>query len=343
MCRRPGQRQDALDQSALAVINEENMARREFSTAVAEAALIQCRRHCCVCDRWCGAKMIIHHIEGHEDNTDENALPVCFDCHAEIVSYNETHPLGRKFNASELRRVREITYAKYSPPANPSPSGANEYGRGFYDGVTWEQNRATTAEIWRFLSSYGDFAIEILIMFGAKNTASMTNETMMLENIETGTMVTQHQGHCGAWCAGKIAGFWNVDVDQEVLFLTKKGMLFRDYVHAQPELLTQYNQLDVFWREVSSEYRSRDKFIKPSGRRELDLPAGITNALSGEIGSIIRCDNIPEKKFILREVHPTWIELTNIDNGDVMRIEAGNIQDSRKDHQSGEMILSIVT
>ena len=30
-------------------------------------------------------------------------LPVCFDCHAEIHSYNDRHPKGRKFTADELK------------------------------------------------------------------------------------------------------------------------------------------------------------------------------------------------------------------------------------------------
>jgi len=32
----------------------------------------------------------------------ENAIPVCFECHAEIHSYNDDHPRGRKFTAGEL-------------------------------------------------------------------------------------------------------------------------------------------------------------------------------------------------------------------------------------------------
>lgn len=33
----------------------------------------------------------------------ENAIPVCFECHAEIHSYNDKHPRGRKFTPRELR------------------------------------------------------------------------------------------------------------------------------------------------------------------------------------------------------------------------------------------------
>lgn len=37
----------------------------------------------------------------------ENAIPVCFDCHAEIHSYNDRHPRGRKFRPEELRAHKE--------------------------------------------------------------------------------------------------------------------------------------------------------------------------------------------------------------------------------------------
>jgi hypothetical protein len=50
--------------------------------------------------------MELDHIEqkggGGSDNID-NAIPVCFECHAEIHSYNDKHPRGRKFRPEELR------------------------------------------------------------------------------------------------------------------------------------------------------------------------------------------------------------------------------------------------
>ena len=32
-----------------------------------------------------------------------NAIPLCFDCHAEVHAYNDRHPRGRKFQPEELR------------------------------------------------------------------------------------------------------------------------------------------------------------------------------------------------------------------------------------------------
>jgi len=49
---------------------------------------------------------IIPASEGGPDTID-NAIPVCFECHAEIHSYNDNHPRGRKFLPNELRAHKE--------------------------------------------------------------------------------------------------------------------------------------------------------------------------------------------------------------------------------------------
>ena len=72
--------------------------------------LARCRRRCCICHQFCGVKIETDHIEPTaEGGMDDiiNAIPVCFSCHAEIHSYNDRHPRGRKFTASELRRHKE--------------------------------------------------------------------------------------------------------------------------------------------------------------------------------------------------------------------------------------------
>jgi hypothetical protein len=72
--------------------------------------LVRCHRRCCICHRYCGVKIELDHIiprrEGGPDEID-NAIPVCFECHAEIHSYDDQHPRGRKFRPEELRLHRE--------------------------------------------------------------------------------------------------------------------------------------------------------------------------------------------------------------------------------------------
>jgi hypothetical protein len=72
--------------------------------------LVEVKRRCCICYRFCGCKIETDHIvPGAECGTDEidNAIPVCFECHAEIHSYNDSHPRGRKFLPEELRAHKE--------------------------------------------------------------------------------------------------------------------------------------------------------------------------------------------------------------------------------------------
>jgi hypothetical protein len=75
-----------------------------------EILLAACHRRCCICHRFCGVKIETDHIEqAAEGDSDkiENAIPVCFECHAEIHSYNDKHPRGRKFTPDELRHHKE--------------------------------------------------------------------------------------------------------------------------------------------------------------------------------------------------------------------------------------------
>lgn len=74
-----------------------------FPEAQVAQLLADCKRHCCVCLRWCGSRIHLHHIhpraEGGRDDID-NAIPVCLDCHAEIESRSN---MGRHFSQAELR------------------------------------------------------------------------------------------------------------------------------------------------------------------------------------------------------------------------------------------------
>jgi hypothetical protein len=77
-----------------------------FKRSEADGLLVACHRRCCVCHRFCGFKMELHHIDQRsesEDDSIENAIPLCFECHAEVQLYNDNHPRGRKFHPDELR------------------------------------------------------------------------------------------------------------------------------------------------------------------------------------------------------------------------------------------------
>ena len=86
-----------------------------FPKGVADKALIACGRHCCICHEFCGTKMNLHHIKqvaGGGEDTFDNCIPLCFDCHSDVGSYNPNHPLGRKYSEAELKGHRDNWYAK---------------------------------------------------------------------------------------------------------------------------------------------------------------------------------------------------------------------------------------
>lgn len=81
-----------------------------FPPREAERLLAESRRRCCICYRFCGVKIELDHIEPRSENGPdeiENAIPVCFECHAEIHLYNDSHPRGRKYRPVELRLHKE--------------------------------------------------------------------------------------------------------------------------------------------------------------------------------------------------------------------------------------------
>ena len=57
--------------------------------------------------------MECHHIIPSEKggtDTDDNCIPLCFDCHADVQHYNDKHPKGTKFFPEELKARRDEWY-----------------------------------------------------------------------------------------------------------------------------------------------------------------------------------------------------------------------------------------
>ena len=84
-----------------------------FDLAVKTAMFIRCNRRCCLCNKQCGINIEAAHIideASSGSNEEENGIPLCFDCHQEIGSYNNMHPRGNKFRPDELRARRNQIY-----------------------------------------------------------------------------------------------------------------------------------------------------------------------------------------------------------------------------------------
>lgn len=81
-----------------------------FSTKDRDEAMVRSARRCCVCRRYNGVGVEVHHIVQPKDggpDTLDNAIVLCFDCHMAAGHYNADHPRGTKFKPSELRRLRD--------------------------------------------------------------------------------------------------------------------------------------------------------------------------------------------------------------------------------------------
>jgi hypothetical protein len=100
-----------------------------FSKRVKEEALVKSNRCCCVCHEFAGRNVNIHHIIPESNggsNTLNNAIVLCFRCHAEVGHYNPNHPLGLKYSPSELRKHRDAWWKycqSYKKELRPEDNG----------------------------------------------------------------------------------------------------------------------------------------------------------------------------------------------------------------------------
>ena len=84
-----------------------------FSEDIKTRTMVACGRCCCICHKFCGNNMEVHHIRARADggtDTYDNAIPLCFDCHAEVRQYDPKHPKGIRFTEKELIQHRDNWY-----------------------------------------------------------------------------------------------------------------------------------------------------------------------------------------------------------------------------------------
>jgi len=70
-------------------------------------------RHCCLCGMNVGVGIEVAHLDPAKSDFD-NAIPLCFECHAKIGHYNPRHPRGRKYSIPELKARREQVYEQHT-------------------------------------------------------------------------------------------------------------------------------------------------------------------------------------------------------------------------------------
>jgi hypothetical protein len=84
-----------------------------FSKTIREDILVASARHCCVCHKYRGLKIEVHHIipiEQGGDDTYDNAIALCFDCHSDAGHYHAKHPKGIKLSPTELKKHKDAWF-----------------------------------------------------------------------------------------------------------------------------------------------------------------------------------------------------------------------------------------
>ncbi len=180
-----------------------------FNHTEANKLLVSCHRRCCVCHRYCGIKIELHHIQPIENGGDdsiENAIPLCFECHAEVLLYNDAHPRGRKFRPDELRDHKEqwLKICDESPGALLMPQRPYDVGpiQALIDELEFnaEISELTTDDTIGALFLVTQFERSIskglfsLLPDQVRSPISTTYATLMRANMYLKTMATQPWG-----------------------------------------------------------------------------------------------------------------------------------------------------
>jgi hypothetical protein len=95
------------------------MARaKDFSEDVKLKVLLWSDRHCCVCGKPSGLDIEVAHIDpkakGPKKYGIDNAIPVCYHCHADLGRYFDGHPRGTKYKDKEIKIRRDQIYERYT-------------------------------------------------------------------------------------------------------------------------------------------------------------------------------------------------------------------------------------
>lgn len=96
-----------------------------FTQEIKEEIMVRSARHCCVCHRVKGINLEVHHIKPKEQGgTDsiDNAICLCFDCHADAGHYFAKHPKGTKLSPEELLKHKAAWFKIVSENNIMAPS-----------------------------------------------------------------------------------------------------------------------------------------------------------------------------------------------------------------------------
>ncbi len=140
-----------------------------FSHRIREEALLRSHRYCCICHKFAGRDVNVHHIIQEVDgglNILDNAIVLCLQCHSEAGHYNAKHPIGTKYSPEELKRHRDQWWEHCRiNPQGSTPNQAEDISHLIYDFtrfVTEETKKFVGREfIFRAIDKFRKFNCEV--------------------------------------------------------------------------------------------------------------------------------------------------------------------------------------
>lgn len=128
--------------------------RRKFSKKTRNQVLLWCARHCCLCGKSCGLNIEIDHIQPElaspKLNAVDNAIPVCYDCHAVLEQSRASSPRGSSFSVEEVKARREQVYEDHTRHLVPvlSYGPINDPNMAFPCVRFFIQNNDGSLQVW---------------------------------------------------------------------------------------------------------------------------------------------------------------------------------------------------
>ncbi|YAF94537.1 MAG: HNH endonuclease [Nodularia sp. CChRGM 3473] len=196
-----------------------------FPGKIKETALVKSRRCCCVCHEQAGLYVEVHHIVQEADggaNDLENAIVLCFRCHAEAGHYNPRHPRGTKYSPSELRKHRDAWWKYYENydyelrPKNHDNHPLNRIPNG-------QDIKLVEKEIGTLWSNYANYPVKTeIVRFKGQLIAectiykdSLSPHSYELYQISDGRYIVYHNFiHRADYGCAKLIGA-NLDINQD--------------------------------------------------------------------------------------------------------------------------------
>lgn len=206
-----------------------------FPLNVRLEALIQCQRHCCLCHQRKHTRIQCHHIVPEADggpDTLDNCLPLCPDCHAEVMAFNPRHPIGgTPYHPEELRRRRDDWYAVVRQrshglagslhrvptdrPHHSSMQGQVSFNYSDHDGfyrlgdgnaaflTHWSKASNTSIHCYRDSTNLALALAPTGAQLRDITEASLLNYTSRVRTPQTGQFIV-FENHCGRYAAARI-------------------------------------------------------------------------------------------------------------------------------------------